>query len=98
NLLRNSLDAMKDSGQIRCELRQDSKWVYIDLSDTGKGIPSSQWNQVFRPGFTTKTRGWGLGLSLGRRIIENYHGGKIFIKSSEPNKGSTYTIQLPRPS
>lgn len=96
NLLRNALDAMKDSGLIRCELKQDSKWVYIDLSDSGKGIPSSQWKLVFKPGFTTKTRGWGLGLSLSRRIIENYHKGKIFIKHSEAGKGTTFTIQLPK--
>lgn len=96
NLLRNSLDAMNDSGLIRCEIRQDSKWVNIDISDTGKGIPSSQWKQIFRPGFTTKTRGWGLGLSLGRRIIENYHNGRLFVKSSEPGKGTTFTILLPK--
>lgn len=96
NLLRNSLDAMTESGLIRCNLWQDSNWTYIDISDTGKGIPSSHWKQVFKPGFTTKTRGWGLGLSLGRRIIENYHNGKIYIKSSDPIKGTTFTIQLPK--
>ncbi len=96
NILRNALDAMQESGLIRCQLKQDFKWVYIDLSDSGKGIPSSQWKLVFKPGFTTKTRGWGLGLSLSRRIIENYHSGKIFIKSSEPGKGTTFTIQLPK--
>jgi two-component sensor histidine kinase len=95
NLLRNALDAMSDTGTISCALRSDEKWIYIDLSDTGKGIPSSQWKHVFKPGFTTKTRGWGLGLSLSRRIIENYHEGKIFIKQSEPGKGTTFTIQLP---
>jgi two-component sensor histidine kinase len=95
NLLRNSLDAMNESGMIRCEISRDENWVYIDLSDTGKGIPSSQLKHVFKPGFTTKTRGWGLGLSLSRRIIENYHRGKLYVKSSEPGKGTTFTIQLP---
>jgi signal transduction histidine kinase len=96
NLLRNSLDAMSDSGRIRCDVRQNSQWIYIDISDTGRGISSSQWKHVFKPGFTTKSRGWGLGLSLSRRIIENYHSGKLYIKSSESGKGTTFTIQLPK--
>lgn len=96
NLLRNSLDAMNELGTIRCQLKQDHKWVYIDISDTGKGIPTNQWKLVFKPGFTTKTRGWGLGLSLGRRIIENYHNGRLFIKNSETGKGTTFSIQLPK--
>lgn len=96
NLLRNALDAMTDRGIIGIDLTLDDIWVYINISDNGKGIPFSDWKKVFKPGFTTKTRGWGLGLSLGRRIIENYHNGKIYIKRSEPGKGSIFTIQLPR--
>ncbi len=96
NLLRNSLDAMSDHGLIRCQIRQNTNWIFIDISDTGRGIPSSQWKHVFKPGFTTKSRGWGLGLSLSKRIIENYHQGKLYIKSSESGKGTTFTIQLPK--
>ncbi|HEX5625729.1 MAG TPA: HAMP domain-containing sensor histidine kinase [Saprospiraceae bacterium] len=96
NLLRNALDAMDQQGQIRLHLAQDNRWIHLDISDTGKGIPSSHWKKIFKPGFTTKTRGWGLGLSLARRIIENYHRGKLYVKSSEPGRGTTFTIQLPK--
>jgi signal transduction histidine kinase len=68
--------------------------ITIDVSDTGKGIPKSQWNTVFTPGFTTKKRGWGLGLSLSRRIIVEYHRGALFVKHSELGKGTTFTITL----
>lgn len=96
NLLRNALDAMEGKGSIRAEIYNDSEYVYIDLSDSGKGIPPSKFKTVFRPGFTTKKRGWGLGLSLAKRIIEEYHSGKIFVKKSELDKGTTFTIQLPK--
>ena len=96
NLLRNSLDAMGGEGLIKAEVNEDDQFVTIDISDTGKGIPSSNQKMVFQPGFTTKKRGWGLGLSLAKRIIENYHEGKIFVKKSEPNVGTTFTIKLPR--
>lgn len=96
NLLRNSLDAMDHKGLIQFDLMEDSHWIYIDIKDSGKGIPTSQWKTIFKPGFTTKTRGWGLGLSLARRIIENYHQGKIYVKNSEMGKGTTISIQLPR--
>lgn len=96
NLLRNSLDAMDQNGRIQFDLMEDGQWVYLDIKDTGKGIPNSQWKTIFKPGYTTKTRGWGLGLSLARRIIENYHQGKIYVKHSEPGKGTTISIQLPR--
>jgi signal transduction histidine kinase len=69
--------------------------VYIDISDTGKGIPPANHKTVFQPGFTTKKRGWGLGLSLAKRIIEDYHEGKIFVKYGEENKGTTFSIVLP---
>ena len=96
NLLRNSLDAMDGEGLIKAEVKEEGQFVTIDISDTGKGIPSAQQKRVFQPGFTTKKRGWGLGLSLAKRIIENYHEGKIFVKKSEPNVGTTFTIKLPR--
>lgn len=96
NLLRNALDAMGSEGMISADVYEDNDFVYIDLTDTGKGIPSGKFKTVFRPGFTTKKRGWGLGLSLAKRIIEEYHSGKIFVKWSEEGKGTTFTIQLPK--
>lgn len=96
NLLRNALDAMDGEGIIKAEVDDHQTHVIIDISDTGKGIAYSKQKMVFQPGFTTKKRGWGLGLSLAKRIIENYHQGKIFIKKSEPNVGTTFTIRLPK--
>ncbi len=98
NLIRNSLDAMGGKGLISAKVYEERDFICIDLSDTGKGIPSSKFKTIFRPGFTTKKRGWGLGLSLAKRIIESYHNGKIFVKNSEINKGTTFTIKLPKPS
>ncbi len=96
NLLRNALDAMEGQGTISAEVYDDKDNVYIDIADTGKGIPANKFRTVFRPGYTTKKRGWGLGLSLAKRIIEEYHSGKIFVKASEEGKGTTFTIQLPK--
>ncbi len=96
NLLRNSLDAMDGKGVIKAEVVEDDQYVVVDISDTGKGIPSSNQKMVFQPGFTTKKRGWGLGLSLAKRIIENYHKGKIYVKKSEQNVGTTFSIKLPK--
>jgi two-component sensor histidine kinase len=96
NLLRNSLDAMDGQGEIRAEVYEEGPFACIDLSDTGKGIPSSRHKTVFQPGYTTKKRGWGLGLSLAKRIIEEYHSGKIFVKHSEEAKGTTFTIKIPK--
>jgi hypothetical protein len=96
NLMRNSLDAMGGEGSISAKLYRDNQWICVDLIDTGKGIPTSKFNTVFQPGFSTKKRGWGLGLSLARRIIENYHRGKIFVKNSKLNEGTTFTIKLPQ--
>lgn len=96
NLIRNALDAMGSTGKITVELFEDSENVIIDVSDTGKGIPSNKFKTVFQPGFSTKTRGWGLGLSLVKRIIDNYHNGKIFVKKSKINEGTTFTIKLPK--
>ena len=95
NLLRNALDAMDGRGKISATINQSDNMVVIDISDTGKGIPSAKFHSVFKPGYSTKQRGWGLGLSLAKRIIENYHKGKIFVKTSKINEGSTFTIKLP---
>lgn len=94
NLCRNAVDAMEGAGKITVEMNDNAGHVVIDVSDTGKGIPKSKQKTIFEPGFTTKKRGWGLGLSLTRRIIENYHGGKIFVKQSELGKGTTFRIIL----
>ncbi len=95
NLLRNALDSMEGKGQIEVDINQHKSYVEIDISDTGKGIPANKQKKVFEPGFTTKKRGWGLGLSLAKRIIEQYHKGKIFVKHSKINEGTTFSIQLP---
>jgi anti-sigma regulatory factor (Ser/Thr protein kinase) len=94
NLIRNAADAMEGEGQINIHVFDQSQFVYIDIEDTGKGISKSKFKTVFKPGYTTKKRGWGLGLSLTKRIIENYHGGKIFVKGSEIDKGTTFRIVL----
>jgi nitrogen-specific signal transduction histidine kinase len=96
NLLRNAIDAMDGKGSIRAEVHEDGDSVSIDISDTGKGIPNGKFKTVFQPGYTTKKRGWGLGLSLAKRIIEEYHSGKIFVKRSEEGKGTTFTIRFPK--
>ena len=96
NLIRNALDAMEGKGSISAEVYEDPHHVFIDVSDTGKGMSSKQASNIFKPGFTTKARGWGLGLSLSKRIIEEYHGGKIFVKKTAPGKGTTFTIRLPK--
>lgn len=94
NLLKNALDAMEGKGNITVAIKEDEKAVYIDTTDTGKGISKQNAANVFKPGFTTKKRGWGLGLSLSRRIIEQYHKGQIFVKHSEIGKGTTFRIVL----
>jgi len=96
NLLRNALDAMDGKGNISAKVYTEKDTINIDISDTGKGIPASKLKTVFRPGFTTKKRGWGLGLSLAKRIIESYHSGRIFVKKSIVNEGTTFTIKLPK--
>ena len=94
NLTKNAIDAMGDKGKITLDLIDDGDHIHIDLSDTGKGIPKSKIKQVFNPGYTSKKRGWGLGLSLAKRIIEDYHKGKIFVKSSVVGEGTTFRITL----
>ncbi len=95
NVCKNSLDAMDKAGSIRIEIGVQKRKIYIDCIDTGKGIDKGRYEDIFKPGYTTKVRGWGLGLSLARRIVENYHKGKIFVKHSEVGKGSTIRIMLP---
>jgi signal transduction histidine kinase len=94
NLLKNSLDAMEGKGTITIDIKKEKEMINIDITDTGKGISAQNIGRVFKPGFTTKKRGWGLGLSLSRRIIEQYHKGEIFVKSSETGKGTTFRIVL----
>lgn len=95
NLIRNSLDSMDGKGLIMVSVYRKSNKIVIDLSDSGKGIPSNKFKEVFKPGFSTKKRGWGLGLSLAKRIIENYHNGKIYVKDSKIDHGTTMTIEIP---
>jgi signal transduction histidine kinase len=94
NLMKNALDALQGHGSITVTLGSDKRHAWIEVSDTGKGIPKSKWKRIFEPGYTTKTRGWGLGLSLSRRIIEEYHNGKIAVVESEIGKGTTFRITL----
>jgi signal transduction histidine kinase len=95
NLLRNAIDAMEGgAGRITAEVYEEGPWACVDVSDTGKGIAAGKFSTVFKPGYSTKTRGWGLGLSLSKRIVEQYHRGKLFVKRSEPGKGTTFTVKL----
>ena len=94
NLLKNALDAMEQKGSVTIDIQDKKEAVIIDVTDTGKGIASQNIPMVFKPGFTTKKRGWGLGLSLSRRIIKQYHKGEIFVKQSEPGKGTTFRVVL----
>lgn len=94
NICKNAVDAMGGKGSLVIDINDNHPYVYVDITDTGKGIPSNKFKTVFQPGYTSKKRGWGLGLSLAKRIIENYHNGKIFVKSSELDKGTTFRIVL----
>jgi len=94
NVSKNAIDAMEGNGELTIRIAETEKQALIDVSDTGKGIPKSAFNKIFNPGFTTKQRGWGLGLSLAKRIIEEYHNGKIFVRHSEVGKGSCIRIVM----
>ena len=94
NLLKNALDAMEGKGNITVTIQENEKDIIIDVADTGKGIAAKNLQKVFKPGFTTKKRGWGLGLSLSKRIIEQYHKGELYVRHSEPGKGTTFRILL----
>jgi signal transduction histidine kinase len=96
NLLKNAVNAIENTGEIKVDISgsKTRNQIYIDVTDTGKGIPRSKFETVFQPGYTTRKRGWGLGLSLTRRMVENYHSGQIFVKDSEIGKGTTFRIVL----
>lgn len=94
NLIKNAIDAMLGKGELRLNIEETSKKVKITITDTGKGMPKKLFKQIFKPGFTTKKRGWGLGLSLSKRIVTDYHKGKIFVQKSELGKGTTFEILL----
>ena len=95
NIWKNAVDAMQGVGKLTVEVSRENDVAYIDVTDTGKGLPRSKFKTVFQPGYTTKTRGWGLGLSLAQRIVKEYHDGKIIVKNSEIDKGTTMRICLP---
>ena len=94
NLIKNAVDAMSGSGSISVATGREKERAFVEVADTGKGIARKNFKNVFNPGFTTKKRGWGLGLTLAKRIIEEYHGGKIFVKQSEPGVGTTFRIEF----
>ena len=94
NLMKNALDALQGHGTIAITIGSDNKYAWVEVADSGKGIPKSKWKRIFEPGYTTKTRGWGLGLSLSRRIIEEYHKGKIAVVESEIGKGTRFKVTL----
>ena len=94
NLIKNAIDAMQGKGSVSIVISSDAKRIKIQVTDTGKGMAKSQFKKIFKPGYTTKKRGWGLGLSLSKRIIEDYHNGKIFVRKSEIGKGTTFEISL----
>lgn len=96
NICKNAVDAMNGKGKLTIKLTEDKNYVTIDVTDTGKGIAKNSWRSVFDPGYTTKERGWGLGLSLAKRIVTEYHKGKIYVAHSELGKGTTFRIELPR--
>ena len=98
NICKNAVDAMKGEGLIKIEMEQDETYVKIHIKDTGKGIEPGLMNSIFKPGVTSKKRGWGLGLSLSKRIIQEYHKGRIYVKSSVEGKGTTFSILIPKKS
>lgn len=96
NLTKNAVDAMQGEGAIDVTVSSNANTIFIDVSDTGKGIARKNFKNVFNPGYTTKKRGWGLGLTLVKRIIEEYHGGRIYVKESELGRGTTFRLELPK--
>ena len=95
NICKNAVDAMEGKGTLRIHIQEVAEWVYIDISDTGKGLTPKQFKTIFEPGYSTKKRGWGLGLTLVKRIVEEYHKGKVFVLDSAPDKGTTFRISIP---
>ncbi len=98
NLSKNAVDAMKGEGNVDIFITDNTQYVYVDVKDQGSGIPKSKYKEVFKPGYTTKHRSWGLGLSLSKRIIEEYHNGRLFVNYSEPGEGTVFRIVLPKKS
>ncbi|MCQ2068766.1 MAG: HAMP domain-containing histidine kinase [Bacteroidaceae bacterium] len=96
NICKNAVDAMSGKGKLTIKLAEEKNYVTIDVTDTGKGIAKNSWRSVFDPGYTTKERGWGLGLSLAKRIVTEYHKGKIYVAHSELGKGTTFRIEIPK--
>lgn len=96
NLVKNAIDTMMGKGKIILDISQSKQQVILRITDTGKGIAKSLFNQIFEPGFTTKKRGWGIGLSLSKRIVENFHNGKIYVQQSELGKGTTFCVKIPK--
>jgi signal transduction histidine kinase len=96
NLSKNAVDAMKGEGRVDIYITDNTQYVYVDVKDYGIGIPKSRYKEVFKPGYTTKHRSWGLGLSLSKRIIEEYHNGRLFVNYSEPGEGTVFRIVLPK--
>jgi signal transduction histidine kinase len=95
NICKNAIDAMEAEGELDVSVHSSSDWVHIDIKDNGKGIPQKQLATIFEPGFSTKKRGWGLGLSLVMRIVKEYHKGRVFVLESEVGVGTTFRISLP---
>jgi len=94
NLCKNAVDAMKGEGEVHVYITDNTQFIYVDVKDTGSGIPKSRFKEIFKPGYTTKDRSWGLGLSLSKRIIEEYHNGRLFVNYSEPGEGTVFRIVL----
>ena len=95
NITKNAVDAMEGVGTLTVRFEKEGGWIHIELEDTGKGLMPNQFKTIFQPGYSTKKRGWGLGLSLAKRIVESYHKGKIYVLRSELGKGTTFRISLP---
>lgn len=95
NICKNAVDAMEGIGTLKIQINEVAEWVHIDISDTGKGLSPKQFKTIFEPGYSTKKRGWGLGLTLVKRIVEEYHKGKVFVLQSAPDKGTTFRISIP---
>jgi two-component system, sporulation sensor kinase D len=95
NICKNAVDAMEGNGTLTVTVHSSPEWAHIDIKDTGKGIPANKLKTIFEPGYTTKQRGWGLGLSLVKRIIKEYHKGKVFVLESQVDLGTTFRISIP---
>lgn len=96
NLVKNAIDAMQGKGKILLDLQQNQNHISLKITDSGKGLSKKLYKRIFEPGYTTKQRGWGIGLSLSKRIVEKFHNGKIYVLKSEPEKGTTFCIKLPK--